>query len=448
MRKFFLKKQHQHLIFIHSNNRIETLSPNSFTGTIVQYLALGVNFLNEFNPDWFTPVNATLQTLEILANGITSLPNMAFSNLRNLIYLDLAGNKFTSFPGDVFSGLDRLENIYISDCGFPEINPNWFTDLISLDEFHYEFNGLSELPDGVFAPLIRLRRLFLGTNNLTSFGLAAFGSNVAVLEVLAIDNNPIISVERELFVRARYLDTLSLYRGGCFNTNLYNIQTSRTQAMLALEKCFANFGSEMIRCNYAPDSDHEYSCNLDITNPFGIEFTSIAGEHLADREDSDVLTAAAVFQSTQNIPQILCQQFTQLRDLVVMASFVEELTQQSFSNCRALERLDLSYNEIATVDDNTFANSPLLRELHLGHNQITRLNPNSFAGTAIQILDLSYNRLFEFSPEWDQPIANTLEELDLLHNYIQQIQSNTFSNLRALRILTLNDNSLMNIDGE
>ncbi|KAL7015051.1 hypothetical protein ACKWTF_016263 [Chironomus riparius] len=436
----------ERLDFIYlSNNRIRLLTPNSFVGTRVQYLALGMNDLNAYNPDWFTPVNATLQTLEILANGITVLPNMAFSNLRNLRYLDLTGNRFTTLPGDVFTGLDRLENIYISDCSFPQMNPNWFTDLVSLDEFHYEFNGVSSLPAGVFAPLSRLRRLFLGSNNLTSIGLAAFGTNVAVLEVLGIDNNPIVSVERELFVRARYLDIISLYRGTCFNSNIYNIQTSRPQAMTTLEKCFANFGTEMASCRFAPDSSHEYSCEMDITNPFGNDFSTVSGEHLADREDSDVISVIAMFQSTRNIPPVICRQFTALRDLVAMSSFVEVLSQQSFSECRALERLDLSYNEIATVDDNTFVNSPLLRELNLANNRITRLNSNSFAGTRIRVLTLSNNRLFEFSPEWDRPIENTLEELDLYRNYIQQIESTTFSNLRALRNLDLNNNFIIGI---
>jgi len=407
-----------------------------------------MNDLNAFNPAWFTPVNTTLETLEILANGITILPSMAFSNLRNLRYLDLTGNRFTTFPGDVFTGLDRLENIYIADCSFPQINPDWFTDLVSLDEFHYEFNGLSQLPAGVFAPLVRLRRLFLGSNNLTSFGAAAFGTNVAVLEVIGIDNNPIVSVEREFFVRARYLDTIALYRGTCFNSNIYNVQTSRSQAMTTLEKCFAGFGTEAARCRFAPDSSHEYSCDLDITNPLGNDFNSVAGEHLADREDSDVLSVIAYFQSTRNIPAVICRQFIGLRNLVVMSSFVELLSQQSFSECRALERLDLSYNEIATVDDNTFTNSPLLRELNLANNRITRLNSNSFAGTRIRILGLSNNRLFEFSAEWDRPIENTLVELDLYRNYIQQIESTTFSNLRALTSLTLNSNFIISIAGE
>lgn len=407
-----------------------------------------MNDLNAFNPAWFTPVNNTLETLEILVNGITILPSMAFSNLRNLRYLDLTGNRFATFPGDVFTGLERLENIYISDCNFPQINPNWFTDLISLDEFHYEFNGVSSLPAGVFAPLIRLRRLFLGNNNLSSFGLAAFGNNVAVVEVLGIDNNPIVSVERELFVRARYLDTISLYRGTCFNSNIYNIQTSRSQAMTTLEKCFANFGTEMATCRFAPDSSHDYSCDMDITNPFGNDFSRVAGEHLADREDSDVLSVIAMFQSTRNVPPVICRQFNALRDLVVMSSFVEVISQQSFSECRALERLDLSYNEIATVDDNTFSNSQLLRELNLANNRITRFNPNSFAGTRIRVLGLSFNRLFEFSPEWDRPIEGTLEDLDLYRNYIQQVESTTFANLRALRNLNLNNNFIISIAGK
>ena len=122
-----------------------------------------------------------------------------------------------------------------------------------------------------------------------------------------------------------------------------------------------------ISCNYrqvAPT--YPYTCDLTLVNPGGLDnFDRIQGEHLAGRNDSDVLLVSGYNQNSRIVPSVICRQFPNLRDLNLLSSNIVNINEAAFADCRNLEHVMLSFNEIAEVPDNTFRNNERLNFIYL-----------------------------------------------------------------------------------
>lgn len=106
-------------------------------------------------------------------------------------------------------------------------------------------------------------------------------------------------------------------------------------------------------------------------------------------------------------------------DLVLQSNSISRLHADDFKGLFKLQKIDLSNNEITTIDENTFANLPALKELKINSNKLKE----------IPILK-------------GNPILNRLE---LTHNYIQSINSTAIADLRQLDLLDLAYNDIMDI---
>jgi len=122
-----------------------------------------------------------------------------------------------------------------------------------------------------------------------------------------------------------------------------------------------------ISCNYRQiAANYPYTCDLTLVNPVGLDnFDRIQGEHLAGRNDSDVVLVTAYNQNSRLVPSVICRQFPNLRDLYLSSSNIININEAAFVDCRNLEHLMLSFNEISEVPDNTFRNNERLDFIYL-----------------------------------------------------------------------------------
>ncbi|KAL7064977.1 hypothetical protein AAHC03_04480 [Spirometra sp. Aus1] len=100
-----------------------------------------------------------------------------------------------------------------------------------------------------------------------------------------------------------------------------------------------------------------------------------------------------------------------------MQTKLAALPNGSFVDLLDLEQIDLSNNEITTVDDGAFENLPSLRELSLRHNRLTRL-PDNFMEhfPSLEVLDLSLNSLSVLPLSFERLV--NLKSLNLMGNPI------------------------------
>lgn len=87
----------------------------------------------------------------------------------------------------------------------------------------------------------------------------------------------------------------------------------------------------------------------------------------------------------------------------------------AFTSLSQLQVLRLDGNSITVLPDNIFTGLSL-DQLHLSRNLINPLTGCTFCGSKVRLLDLSSNKLTSFTPIMLEPIANSLEWLNLDYN--------------------------------
>ena len=144
---------------------ITSLEAGDFAGlTRLTSLNLGDNQVGALPANLFTGLTS-LQDLHLYEAAVTSLPADAFSGLTALTQITLGGNpSIGSLPADQFSELTNLESLDLSRLGMTTLRAGLFSGLSKLSGLSLSGNGLSALPAGVFSGLTELRTLILGDN--------------------------------------------------------------------------------------------------------------------------------------------------------------------------------------------------------------------------------------------------------------------------------------------
>lgn len=106
--------------------------------------------------------------------------------------------------------------------------------------------------------------------------------------------------------------------------------------------------------------------------------------------------------------------------------------------------LDLSHNQIETLEGGSFEGLYRLDTLQLAHNQLTTIHPGAFrniSGTLLRHLDLSSNQLRVLEQHYFQDLPG-LEELLLFNNRIIHVENRALAGLSSLRKAYLSHNRL------
>ncbi|XP_063386005.1 protein artichoke-like [Cydia fagiglandana] len=107
--------------------------------------------------------------------------------------------------------------------------------------------------------------------------------------------------------------------------------------------------------------------------------------------------------------------------------------------------IDFSHNNIQGVLQNDIAPYVTLRHLNLSYNYIESFNQDTFSNlTGLLTLDISNNKIFKL----DSSLAGlvSLQELYLDHNDLTHLNKDNFHSLFALKYLNISSNSLKSID--
>ena len=132
-------------------------------------------------------------------------------------------------------------------------------------------------------------------------------------------------------------------------------------------------------------------------------------------------------------------------------NLLDTIPLQSLYNATALEELYLSFNRLVHLPAYAFGFSHRLTHLDLSHNQISSLDdktferhPDAFAGPfLIDYLDLSSNRLVHLQERIFSYLVN-LRLLKLQHNQILSLSAHVWTGLYRLKYLDLSHNFLEN----
>ncbi|XP_051557132.1 carboxypeptidase N subunit 2 isoform X2 [Myxocyprinus asiaticus] len=167
---------------ISGNSHLLTFKMQTFNKlTNLSRLSLNNNKISLDN-DIFDPLQK-LETLQLRGNNLSSLPNLLFHNLHNLLELDLSLNHVSSLSADIFQNNSRLR-------------------VLSL-----QGNMISQLPEGIFSHLDALEDLNLRNNHIINLNPGVFPSN---LQKLILKNNMLVQLSPMIFDKLQQLTYLDL----------------------------------------------------------------------------------------------------------------------------------------------------------------------------------------------------------------------------------------------
>jgi Leucine-rich repeat (LRR) protein len=121
---------------------------------------------------------------------------------------------------------------------------------------------------------------------------------------------------------------------------------------------------------------------------------------------------------------------------------LRNLNNDSFVYFPSLKNLDISYNQIASLNVLLFHPLTNLNRLKMDHNKLQALEAGLFSRQArLKILSLSYNKLKSLGNEILSPLI-MLEELYVNNNRLNTLDSRSFVSLENMKILNLSENYL------
>lgn len=338
-----------------ANNEISFIHQSSFRNTSIELLELAFNHLTTYNQVWCDDISETITYLDLSFNRIATLPDSTFTDLLRLETLNLVSNPdIENIPGNAFTGLTQLTTLGLSRTNIRELIPSWFTDLGNLNTLYLQNNHIQVLPQSIFANLTNVQDLFLYGNQIREINRNSWSSGLANLRRIYLGDNRINFFDQQFLIDAVNLEYLLLSNNLCIDEDFLNVQQSYWRLFEELRQCTDNFYSEpWLSCNYIEDQNG-YTCQVSIQNPRGLNFDAIEGEHVADRNFDDVTDLFGLYQNTMIIPPIICESFTNLREIFLWWSNLEVIDEETLGGCVNLVELNLQFNWISEIPDFTF----------------------------------------------------------------------------------------------
>jgi Leucine-rich repeat (LRR) protein len=183
----------------------------------------------------------------------------------------------------------------------------------------------------------------------------------------------------------------------------------------------------------------------------GLEIVSITNSRLASlpAQFAKYLNTLSILDLSRNdLTTLQTGQFVgalSLKTLDLTKNHLTELRAGIFDGLAQLQRLLLGLNLIVFVDGKAFQGLSNLRELGLNRNRIRDVQPGVFDGTSsLARLDLSENYIPALFPSMLGGLS-ALEELDLSNNPISSIAPESFAEVSHLRILKLSKTKLLRL---
>ncbi|KAI8477609.1 hypothetical protein Bbelb_446570 [Branchiostoma belcheri] len=192
------------------NNDIAKVSRSDFQGLkSLQFLDLSSNQLNSHGiPEGAFDDLPSLRTLDLSVNRkFVDIPASLPSQLTTLYFIE---NSLTHVRKDAFTNLTDLIHLDISYNGVESIAPGAFQNLSNLAVFYCDFNKLKDngVPPSVFKPAGKLSILGLRFNQLTRVP----GDIPPGLEHLDLVGNKIVQLPSRVFSNLTELQTLEIWQ--------------------------------------------------------------------------------------------------------------------------------------------------------------------------------------------------------------------------------------------
>lgn len=388
-----------------NNNNIINLNGAVNNLHSLRHLYLRGNQIDNIDEESLKIINH-LETFDVSSNHLDAISSIMFLrhwehlNSRTVFKIILSGNSFSSIPNTTAREVSvKIKRHLLSDRIYSEV----FTELDLSD------NDISNIEFNAFQSLTRLTTLNLSHNKLIDFYINAH--DLAYIKCLNLSGNYISRLYPESFSQMKNLERLDLSANRLeyipsqtFHKN-YNLR-HLNMTFNAIEK-LDDLNINMLHLNGGI---------LDLSNN-GISKLRIPyGDHSR-------LTYLILHSNNITDASLIDLQYqNDLMTLDLSRNQIPKLNEKSFLHLPAsLNFLDLTCNNIESIEPSTFLHVWHLKTLMLSHNSLKTIEYGAFRGlTSLLHLDLSFNRIGMLDSKLMLDLKS-LSVLNLEYNGIQII---------------------------
>ncbi|XP_033208072.1 protein artichoke [Belonocnema kinseyi] len=391
-----------------SYNQLEEIPFGALRGhSMIERLHLDHNRLRFLQRESFSGMPA-LRELRLRNNSLTNLLEAPFWNLPALKGLDLAGNYFRYMEPRLLANLPNLRRLDVSQNAIGLIEPQTFLGTPALEHINMSGNALSVIHPMTFRHLTNLYELDIGWNRLLEV-VPGLPRNI---EHLHLPMNRMVALPG---ISSQDL-ALPLLRSLDISANgIERVSPGTLSGLASLRKLSMGYNALRV-----------------------LEDGTFDG--LSRLEQLDLK-----YNRLQTIHGRSFRPLGVLMDLNIRGNRLEVIRSDIFQENRRLQKLDISRNNLAQIPHATFSNTRELRELYASHNTLTELPGSLHDLTALQVLDLSFNKLNILSPDTLSSLTSLLE-LKLVRNRIRELREGAFDRLPRLTLIDLENNDLRVIE--
>lgn len=338
-RRSFEKLQSLRVLDI-SGNDIEAIPPDTFEGCDhIEELQLDSNSL--FRHQLVTSSFVFLKSLKVLSlrrNGISQIPTKLFNGLNKLERLYLDENQLEPLTGDILNDLGNLKLLSMSNCGLKTIPSNFLSNNLAMETLHLSNNLLPAIPAAVIKRLPALKTLDLTGNSIRSIADFAF--------------------------EATSVETLLL------GDNLLGLKTDGVDHLPMGSKAFA--GANISRLDFSYNHFTSFTSSY-VSSASQLKILHIGGNYLREILPTQTtglnLTELSLNRiGLTQIPSSLPQEYQRLKTLNFSGNRLAYLPVIPFANMSSLEILDVSDNNLTSLNGENLRFIRRLKQIFVHQN--------------------------------------------------------------------------------
>uniref|UniRef100_A0AAZ1X4B7 TIR domain-containing protein n=1 Tax=Oreochromis aureus TaxID=47969 RepID=A0AAZ1X4B7_OREAU len=428
--------------------------PSTVTG-----LDLSSNRISTIHASDFKDL-VNLTWLDLNINNISQIESDAFAGLSSLKTLNLNNNKLVTLGENVFDGLSRLTELRINRNRIKQVASTSFKSMTSLKLLDISHNKLHHITKVQFIlqHLPHLRELVISNNDLTTFQSFELTNKSLELQYLDLSKNPlaVFRITADVFPNltwfkigspARKKQMIWDVQNKTFLSRVTTLDISELHLGLGdMERLLESVNSSLtiLRMNAMT---HNLTALINISCTIPTMRTLQLELPLVPAATRNLPTLSELDLSTNNISTLDCHDFTnqtKLRKLYLYQNSITALKPCLFKDLKGLETLKLQTNQITKLNGAFKEHLPNLTQLHLNGNKLTAIKKDAFKGLhSLQNLSLHQNEIKVLESKSFSGLAN-LTQINLQNNDISQDELNkdVFSPLINLRRLDLSENHI------
>lgn len=420
--------------------------PNLSTDfTTLKYINILKSSLKTIKKENVAKFKGSLEHLVIRNSNIEIIEKDVFLDLTKLVTIDLRNNTIFYIDIGQFSSLGSLKNFLLEGNACKAQNEDIKNILVS-DSSVTIAEFIQKISTSSCGTLDTDKIINLYQNSKITGDVDAYKAKEnynTLFDTLNLRNNEIEQLGNQL---EKYGENITALNKNYQNSTLENEQLKRQIQELEVkaseleseaEKCMEVDGT----CRYITDETNGYSCiahNININAPGDeIKWT---GQHTPSSTDRNVNALVIRYLNVKYMPNKVGNTFNKLKILILRDCGLKKLSKDDFVTLEELFEIQISGNEISSIDAGVFDELTLLKSLNLSENKIKVLPSKIFAMLrALVSLDLSKNSLTALKSDF-LPSTNVIENFLGNSNQLAMVESAFVWRLRSAKLIDFSGN--------